>query len=215
LTLDAGTEEAAPLDLDLDLASDARSGVEAQPVRLSHWDLFVIFLKGGLALGGGLGIMAALENELVCKRRAVTREDFLATYALGRLVPSGTMTAVAVAYGYRFGGWLGTVIAMAALVLPSTLLSVLLTMGYGWLHDRPVLGLISRVVLPTALALIVVPALKFAKQVSRSVFEMAIAVTALLATLGLGLHPTLVLLAGGLAGLAVSRLEKGRGPARK
>ena len=36
------------------------------------------------------------------------REDFLATYAIGRIVPSGTMTAMAVAYGYRFGGWLGS-----------------------------------------------------------------------------------------------------------
>jgi hypothetical protein len=56
-------------------------------------DLFVIFLKAGLAFGGGLGILAVLEGELVTKRKALTREEFLTAYALGRLVPSGTMTA--------------------------------------------------------------------------------------------------------------------------
>jgi chromate transport protein ChrA len=39
-------------------------------------DLFVIFLKAGLAFGGGLGILAVLEGELVTKRKALTREEF-------------------------------------------------------------------------------------------------------------------------------------------
>jgi hypothetical protein len=46
-------------------------------------DLFSIFLRAGLAFGGGLGILAVLEEELVGKRRAVTREQFLACYSNG------------------------------------------------------------------------------------------------------------------------------------
>jgi chromate transporter len=172
---------------------------------LSRWDLFVIFTRAGLALGGGLGIIAALEKELVERRRAVSRDDFLAMYSMGRLVPSGTMTAVAIAYGYRFGGWIGTVIALTALVLPSTILTVLLTMAYAMLHEGPFLALLSRVVLPAALAVIMAPTLKFGQEVSRSALDATIAVASFLAGLGLGLHPSLALLAGGLAGLIVRR----------
>ena len=74
-------------------------------------DLFVIFLKAGLAFGGGLGILAVLEDELVTKRKALTREEFLTVYALGRIVPSGTMTALAAAFGTRFGGAPGSVMS--------------------------------------------------------------------------------------------------------
>jgi len=38
---------------------------------LSRVELFLIFLKAGLAFGGSLGILAVLEDELVSKRRVV------------------------------------------------------------------------------------------------------------------------------------------------
>ena len=85
---------------------------------MTRGELFLIFLRAGLAFGGGLGILAVLEDELVDKRRAVTKEEFLTIYGIGRIVPSGTMTALAVAYGYKFGGLSGTVITLAALSLP-------------------------------------------------------------------------------------------------
>jgi chromate transporter len=99
-------------------------------IRVTRSELFLIFLKAGLAFGGGLGILAVLEDELVSKRRAVTREEFLTIYGVGRIVPSGTMTALAVAYGYKFGGMPGTVIALLALSLPVFVLTIVLTIAY-------------------------------------------------------------------------------------
>src|SRR5262249_2379803 len=123
---------------------DRTAGKEAPPQervegevgsKLSCWDLWVIFLKAGLVFGGGLAMMALLEEELVRKRRAVSREEFLTMYALGRLVPAGTTTAVAVTYGHRFGGWVGSVVAVTALVLPATVMILLLSMAYTLLRD--------------------------------------------------------------------------------
>jgi chromate transporter len=95
---------------------------ERPPTRpFTYGALFAVFFRAGLAFGGGLGILAVLEDELVVKRPVVSREDCLAIYGLGRLVPSGTMTALAVAYGHRFGGPLGTVVALVALALPAFL----------------------------------------------------------------------------------------------
>lgn len=41
------------------------------------------------------------------KRQALTREEFLTDYAIGRLVPSGMMSALAAAFDTRFGGFPG------------------------------------------------------------------------------------------------------------
>jgi chromate transporter len=97
-----------------------REAKRQRGTRFTRGELFLIFLKAGLAFGGGLGILAVLEDELVYKRRAVTKEEFLTIYGIGRIVPSGTMTALAVAYGYKFGGLSGTVIALTALSLRSS-----------------------------------------------------------------------------------------------
>ena len=168
---------------------------------LSCWDLFVIFFKAGLAFGGGPGILAALERELVCKRKAVSRAKLLTTYSLGRLVPTGTMTAVAVAVGQQFRGWLGSVVAALALVLPSTFVTLLLTAAYRSLRDGPALGFLSATLLPAALAFILTAALKLGRDLLRPCGELVIAVAAFVAAVVVDWHPFLILLGGGLIGL--------------
>lgn len=179
--------------------------VRGDAVRLTRSELFSVFFKAGWAFGGGLGILAVLEDELVTRRSAVTREEFLATYAIGRVVPSGTMTALAVAYGYRFGGIAGTIIALAGLVLPATVLTILLTIAYGYLRDSAVFELLPVTIMPAALALIVVAALRLGKDVFRPSRELVLACAAFGLSLLLRLNPALVLLAGGVLGAFVFR----------
>jgi chromate transporter len=173
---------------------------ERCPTRISRSELFSIFLKAGLAFGGGLGILAVLEEELVAKRRAVTREEFLTIYSMGRIVPSGTMTALAVAYGYKFGGLSGTVIALAALSVPALVLTVALTIPYHYLRNSRLFDLLPVTILPGALALIVVAALKLGKDVFRPSRELIVAGVALALALFFRLNPALILLAGGVLG---------------
>jgi chromate transporter len=178
-----------------------------RPARpISRRALFVIFLKAGLAFGGGLGILAVLEQELVTRRRAVDREEFLRLYGLGRIVPSGTMTALAVAYGYRFAGLPGTVIALAALVLPALVLTVALTAAYGLFHRQAWLPeLLPVTILPAALAFIVVAGVRLGRDVFRPSRELLLAAAAFAGAAVLHVSPVLLLLAGGVAGTVLLR----------
>ena len=74
-----------------------------------------------------MGILSVLEDELVNRRHVISLDQFLTHWGIGRVVPSGTMTAFGVAYGYQFGGIAGTVIAWTGLVLPTFVITVLLT----------------------------------------------------------------------------------------
>src|SRR6267378_2415578 len=173
--------------------------------RVTRGQLFSIFLKAGLAFGGGLGILAVLEAELVDKRRAVTKEEFLTIYGMGRVVPSGTMTALAVAYGYKFAGMSGTVIALTALILPAFVLTVALTIAYRYLRNSRLFQLLPVTIMPAALALIVVAALKLGKDVFHPSRELIFAGVAFALALVLRLNPALILLAGGALGAFLLR----------
>jgi len=176
--------------------------------RVTRGELFSIFLKAGLAFGGGLGILAVLEDELVSKRRVVNRDEFLTIYGIGRVVPSGTMTALAVAYGYKLGGLSGTVIALTALSLPVFVLTIALTIAYHYLRNSRLFDLFPVTILPAALALIVVAALKLGKHVFRPSRELILAGVAFALALFLRLNPALILLAGGVVGAFVLQNEK-------
>src|SRR6266550_3821910 len=190
-------------------SAEDKQEMEDRVTRVTRAELFSIFFRAGLAFGGGLGILAVLEDELVGKRRAVTREEFLTIYGMGRIVPSGTMTALAVAYGYKFGGLFGTVIALAALSLPVFILTIALTIAYHYLRNSRLFDLLPVTIMHAALALIVVAALKLGKDVFRPSRELIVAGVAFALALFLRLNPALILLAGGVLGaFAFRKVEK-------
>ncbi len=184
-----------------DAAAEKVAAREPEGPKLSQRDIFSIFLKAGLAFGGGLGILSVLEDELVTRRKIVTRDEFLAIYGIGRIVPSGTMTALAVAYGYRFGGWLGTANALISMALPAFALTIVLTMLYGPLSQGTAFNLIEVSVLPAALALIVSAALKLGKGVFRPSFDLILAAAGFAGIYFLSVNPAILLVAGGVLGI--------------
>jgi chromate transporter len=99
---------------------------------------------------------AVLQDELVGKRHAIRRGDFMVLYGLARLVPSGSMTALAVAIGYRYQRLAGTVVVLFAMIAPGFTLMVLLTIAYQLLVGSPVMRVLELTLMPAAVALVVV-----------------------------------------------------------
>ncbi len=170
---------------------------------IGYWQLFMIFVKAGCAFGGGLGILAVLEDELVTRRQALSKEEFLATYALGRVVPSGTMTALAVAYGFQFGGWFGTVLALTGLILPAFGLTIGLTIAYSFLKNSEFIQLLPVTVLPAALAFIVVAAIRLGKDVFRPSLDFVLAAAAFGGAFFFNFNPAILLVLGGVTGIFI------------
>src|SRR5258708_22255643 len=122
--------------------------------RPSSRQLFGLFFSAGLAIGGGVNVLAGLDEQMVDRRKWIDREDLLAMYALGRIVPSGTMTALAIGYGHRFRGFSGGLVALAALLLPAIVTTLALTVALSREHDPALLALLGATLLPGAVALI-------------------------------------------------------------
>ncbi len=160
---------------------------------------------GGLTFGGGLAIVTVLERELVQKRQAISRDDFLTYYALARVVPTGTQTALAISLGNHFGGLAGSLVAMAGLLTPVLVSTVALVMAFGSLQAAGAAALLPRTVLPAALALIAVGAISLSRDAVGLKRETFLALAGFLAAFVFDLPPGIVLLAGGLIGIALFR----------
>ena len=154
--------------------------VEAESRRVSLVDLFRIFVMGGLAFGGGLAIITVLERELITKRQAIDRQDFLTYYALARVVPTGTQTALAVSLGNHFAGIKGSIVAVAGLLTPVFVSTVALTALFVHGTTGEVMTLLPATVLPAALSLIVVGAVSMSRGLVGFKVETALAVAAFL-----------------------------------
>jgi chromate transporter len=177
---------------------------ETRP-RLSLAQLFGIFFKAGCGFGGGLGVLALLQEQLVTLRRILPDKELMTLWSIGRLMPSGTMTAVAVAVGYRLCGFLGTVVALIAMIVPGFISVVVLTIAYGYLAHGAVLEYIDATLLPAALGIVVVSAVRLGKPLFRVSLDIVFAIVSCLLLLVTHMNPAVMLLIGGLAGAVLLR----------
>jgi chromate transporter len=86
------------------------------------WDIGVFFFKvGALTFGGGLTILAFIQDQVVNQLHWITAEEFLEGLAIGQVTP-GPVIMLAAFVGYKVAGVAGATIAAAAIFLPSFLL---------------------------------------------------------------------------------------------
>jgi chromate transporter len=88
-------------------------------LRPSLWEMGLFFLKvGAFTFGGGLTILAFIQEQVVQHLYWLTPQQFLDGLALGQLTPGPTLILAAFV-GYAVGTFWGAVVAVAAVYLPS------------------------------------------------------------------------------------------------
>ncbi len=168
--------------------------------KLSLAQLFIIFFKAGCAFGGGLGVLGLLEEELVTLRRIFPDKELVTLWSIGRIMPSGTMSAVAVAVGYRLCGFIGTIVALVAMILPGFLCCIALTIGYTYLAHGSVLDYIDATILPAALGVVIISAWRLGRPIMKPSRDLLFAILACGAAISQQVNPALIIFGGGVIG---------------
>jgi chromate transport protein ChrA len=94
-------------------------------------ELARVFLRlGTIAFGGPAAHIAMMEEEVVRRRRWLTREQFLDYLGATNLIPGPNSTELAIHIGHARAGWPGLVVAGAAFILPATLIVTAIAWAY-------------------------------------------------------------------------------------
>jgi chromate transporter len=100
---------------------------------LSLGDLALLFLKlGTIGFGGPAAHIALMEDEVVRRRRWLSREEFLDLLGATNLIPGPNSTEMAIHIGHRKAGWIGLLIAGSCFILPAALIVT----GFAWAYVR-------------------------------------------------------------------------------
>jgi chromate transporter len=190
--------------------NDGRDVTAGPTDQIDLWTLFQLFFRTGLNFGGGLAITTLLLDELVERRRVISRGHFFTLYGLARIIPGGTLTAQAIGIGYRLAGLPGSLVALAGVSLPVLVPTVTLAALYGTVRGSPLLDLMPLTLLPAGVALLFGAVLQLGRTVARPSLELVIAVVSLLGALLLGLHPGVLVVLGGVVGAIFLRREEAK-----
>ena len=107
---------------------EASAGLVREPAgSISLGRLLVAFLKiGSIGFGGGMAVIALMEQEFVRKRRLIPLDEFVHSVGLGQVLGSFAVN-VAIFIGYRLFGVAGALLSAGAFLAPSIALVILLS----------------------------------------------------------------------------------------
>jgi chromate transporter len=193
----AGLAYVAGRTLDPAALASATEG-QAGPVDIA---LF-FFGVGAFMFGGGLSMLAFMQDQVVNQLHWLSDREFLDGLALGQLTP-GPILMVAAFVGYKLAGIVGAAVAALAIFLPSFLLmlSILPWMARikEWRWMKPALKGIG----PAVIGLLVVALGQMLPAAVTDIFTGVLVLAAVAALMIWRTGPLTPMLAGATAGFAV------------
>lgn len=129
--------------------------------------LFLTFFKIGLfGFGGGYSILSFIQKEVIEVNGWLTTSEFIDMLAIAQITPGPIVINTATFVGYQMLGIKGAIIATIAVVLPSLIIIVLISIFLNKFKESAIVKRIFKGLRPITLGLI----LSAAIQISSGVF---------------------------------------------
>jgi chromate transporter len=175
-------------------------------------DVAFLFLRlGATAFGGPAAHVAMMEDEVVRRRRWLTRDEFLDLLGASNLIPGPNSTELAIHIGHRRAGGPGLVVAGLCFILPAAAIVTALAAAYVRFHDQPELTALLWGVKPVVIAVVLQALWALARTAVKSAW-LAVLTAAATALSLVGVHELALLLGAGIASL-VAEWARGRATA--
>ena len=168
-------------------------------------DLAQLFLRlGTTAFGGPAAHIAMMQDEVVERRKWMTRDEFLDLLGAANLIPGPNSTELAIHVGHRQRGWPGLLVAGVCFILPAMVIVTLVAWAYVRYGSLPQVSGILHGVKPVIIAIVLQALWSLGRTAIKTKLLAIVFVVGAVLTV-LGVHELIVLFGGGvvIAGLAL------------
>lgn len=173
-------------------------------------EIFKVFAKLGIfAFGGPAAHVAMMEDEIVTKRKWMSKERFIDMYGFTSLIPGPNSTEMAILMGYHRGGMIGLIIAGVSFILPAVLIVLAFAYIYVNYGSVPLVAELFDGVKPVILAIVIQALYRLSKTVLSSL-EKGMIFIAVLALSFFGISEIPLILIGASIYLLIKKLSKGK-----
>lgn len=167
----------------------------------------VFFKLGCLAFGGPAAHIAMMEDEIVVKRKWMTRDYFLDLIGATNLIPGPNSTEMTMHCGYERAGKKGLFVAGLCFILPAIVITGFLAYLYVEYGELPEVKPFIFGIKPAVLAIIASAIIKLGKKAIKSTELTILGIGVLTASL-LGVNEVLALLMAGIIGMGYFYLKE-------
>lgn len=168
------------------------------------FELFWLFAKmGSVTFGGGYAMLPILQRELVEKRGWVTNEELADYYAVGQCTPGIIAVNTSTFIGEKRRGVVGGIVSTLGFVFPSIIIISLIAAFLSNFAELAVVRNAFAGIQACVCVLILNAVIKLMQGAVKNVPAVLIYLAVLAASVFFGLSPIILVVASGLAGVAV------------
>lgn len=161
--------------------------------RVSLIEIAKVFLTiGTVGFGGGLAIIALMQDCCVSRRKWLNNDEFLHGIALGQFLGPYAVNA-AIFVGYRVRGFVGALVSMTCFLIPSIIFVIILSALYLQYNSVPSLQSALKGIGPSVIAIIFAAAFQMSKGKIKSFEQVFLMIMAIVFTVFLKLQVVWIL----------------------
>lgn len=180
------------------------SDASTNPASLFNMGWF-FFVVGAFSFGGGLSMIALIQEQVVQNYHWLTQREFIDGLALGQVTP-GPILMVAAYVGYKLAGVAGAVIAAMAIFLPSFILMLSILPAFERVRKLIWAKAALRGIGPAVIGLITVSLFRMAPYALPDPVAIVLLVCTVVALLAWRMAALKLVVLGALVGILRSRL---------
>ena len=186
---------------------------ERRESQTSLKQLALLFFKlGVISFGGPAAHIAMMEDEVVRRRRWLSRDEFLDLLGATNLIPGPNSTEMAIHIGRRRAGWPGLLVAGSCFILPATLIVTALAWAYVRYGSLPQADALLYGVKPVVIAIILQALWGLGRAALKTKTLALVGAMGILLNF-LGVHELVILfgagIATGLGSMVADRMRRG------
>src|SRR5215468_10106884 len=195
----------------LNAAGPTWSGTARVPDPKSLLDIGVYFLKvGAFTIGGGLTMIAFIQDQVVAQFGWLTPREFVDGLALGQLAP-GPVLMVAAYVGYKVAGIAGATVAAVAAFLPSFVVMLVILPVLDRIRQLAWVRAVMRGMSPAVIGVLAVSLVRLAPAALPDLFAVAVLAATVVTLLALRVGAFKAMMTGAVLGVVRSHLPVFRG----
>src|SRR6478736_9332416 len=160
------------------------TNTKEQTARASLGELARYFLRLGFtAFGGPAAHIAIMEDDIVQRRRWLTRAHFMDMLAATQLVPGPNSTEMAIHIGYVQQGLPGLIVAGICFILPAFMIVLAISIAYMIYGKLPAVGALFYGIQPVIVAIVIQATYRLGRTAWKAIAFRTLGAIALLPTL--------------------------------
>ncbi|MGL5086200.1 MAG: chromate transporter [Clostridium sp.] len=169
-------------------------------------EMFISFFKiGAFTFGGGYAMIPLIEEEVVNNKKWIEKEEFMDILVVSQSLPGALSINCSVFLGYKIGGFIGAIMALLAVILPSFSIIICIAAFFMQFRENYYVNAAFKGITAAVPMLVLIGAISLGKGLKKNTRTVVTIIVALIALVIFDIHPVFVIISSAVYGMIFLR----------